>query len=160
VAVEERVLRTVDVGTGTAVSVGVEVVRTDGTVQQARAPCLLPDLATVAAVRVSGEAGGAGVQEFFSTSINIAASGGRAHAHAQTVPTLVVQRRPQASASSSSSGSSSSSSSGEEKGEDRGEEAAYMALLLSAMRGESDVERAVSAGLEACGPLLGVLLDA
>ena len=157
VAVEERVLRTVDVSTGTAVSVGVEVVRTDGTVQQARAPCLLPDLATVAAVRVSGEAG-AGAQEFFGTSINIAASGGRAHAQAQAVPTLVVQRRPQASASSSGSGSSSSSS--EEKGEDRGEEAAYMALLLSAMRGESDVERAVSAGLEACGPLLGVLLDA
>jgi len=158
VAVEERVLRTVDVSTGAAVSVGVEVLRTDGTVQQARAPCLLPDLGSVVAVRVSGEAEG-GTQEFFSTSVNIAASASASASvsvsggQAQVVPTLVVKRRPQASSSSSSSSSS------EEKSEDRGEEAAQMALLLSAMRGGSEVEMAVSAGLEACGPLLGIVLD-
>ena len=52
-SVESRVLRTVDVDTGRAVSVDVRVELKSGEILQACAPCLLPELETVLAVQVN-----------------------------------------------------------------------------------------------------------
>lgn len=52
-AVESRVLRTIDVDTGRAVSVDVKIELASGDCMHARAPCLLPELETVLAVRVN-----------------------------------------------------------------------------------------------------------
>jgi hypothetical protein len=52
-AVEVRVLRTVDVDSGQPVSVNVNIDLTSGDTLKMRAPCLLPELQTVSGVRVS-----------------------------------------------------------------------------------------------------------
>ena len=53
VAVENRVLKTVDVDSGEPVPVTVDMVMRDGACVTMRAPCLLPELDSIAAVRVN-----------------------------------------------------------------------------------------------------------
>lgn len=52
-ALETRVLNTVDVDSGVSVPLDVVVELTDGSQISSRAPCLLPELASVKEIRVS-----------------------------------------------------------------------------------------------------------
>ena len=69
-AVEQRALQVVDVDTGGVVSTDVDVEHTDGTTRTLRAPCLLPELATVRRVSLAAAAH-AGDGPFYPTSMVI-----------------------------------------------------------------------------------------
>ena len=70
-ALETRVLNTVDVDTGVSVPLNVVVQLRDGTQISSRAPCLLPELVTVREVRVGQQAAGAGARYLY-TSLPVA----------------------------------------------------------------------------------------